>query len=156
MRLNSIHGKLSQLRHAHPSLWLPFLSGWLKRRRNGFVPCVIEGSRQLLQIPLRDFYESYVFFVEDPNGRAELRFFLCKLKLTEMLYDIGGFRGAYSAAVKAKAGTNTVVPIFEPLAKNTEAIRRICGLNHFDRDSGYKILLYDDFKSPNAKISCHV
>jgi FkbM family methyltransferase len=132
MRLNSISGKLAQLKRADPSLWAGFVSGWLLRHRNQFVPCVVPGCRRLLKVPLRDFYESYFFFCEDWQGRAELDFFLAHLRPGEVFYDVGAYRGAYLAALKLKLQENGSVHAFDPIAGNIEAVRKIARLNGFD------------------------
>jgi FkbM family methyltransferase len=126
----SLLGKLVQLRRARPALWLPFLTGWWRRRQKGSVPCVVRGGDRLLQVPLEDFYESYCFFCEHPHGRAEMNFFLDRLKPDEILYDIGAFRGAYSMIVKTRF-PGAVIHLFEPLPKNVESIRRISRMNGF-------------------------
>ncbi len=90
------------------------------------------GCDRLLCVPLGEFYTSYAYFCEDTQGRRELGYFLDRIKTKDVFYDIGGFRGAYSAAAKAKAGTEIRVHIFEPLVKNVEAIQRVCKLNTFD------------------------
>jgi FkbM family methyltransferase len=132
MNIQSVVGKLVQLRSCRPSLWRPFLSGWIHRRRNGFVPCVFPDCHQLLQVPLGDFYESYRFFCETSQGRRELDFFLNRLGKSEVFYDIGAFRGAFSFTVKLKQQDDVSIHIFEPIAKNVEAIGCIYQLNHFE------------------------
>jgi len=131
MRFDSITGKLVQLGQVRPALWWPFVAGWLRRHRNGFVPCAVAGCKGLLNVPLEDFYVSYGFFCEQSQGRRELNFFLGKLGAGETFYDIGGFHGAYSVIAKLKWRDNIIIHAFEPLAKNVESIRRICALNHF-------------------------
>lgn len=132
MRFKSLPGKWLQLRKAPPALWCPFICGWLSRRKNDSVPCVMPDCARLLFVPLKEFYASYGFFCEQAQGRNELHYFLGKLNPRETLYDIGGFRGAYSTAAKIRRGTDISVHIFEPLKNNVEAIRRICELNGFD------------------------
>jgi len=132
MRFKSLPGKWTQLCHAPPGLWWPFIHGWLRRRENQFVPCVIPGCDRLLKVPLREFYESYWFFCEYPEGRREVSYFLGKLKPHEIFYDVGGFRGAYSVAAKLKLQDKISVHVFEPLAINVEAIRRVCEFNAFN------------------------
>jgi len=132
MRCESLFRKLTHLSHARPSLWRSFLAGWLHRRQNGFVPCAVAGCDRLLQIPLQDFYESYEFFCESPQGCRELACFLGHLRANEVFYDVGAFRGAYSTITKLKLRDNVSIHAFEPVAKNVEAIRRICALNRFD------------------------
>ena len=132
MHTKSLFGKLIQLKSSPPSLWYSFMSGWLHRRQNGFVPCAIEGCHKLLNVPLRDFYEAYEYFCETSRGHAELVYFLDRLEPHEIFYDIGAFRGAYSVISKLKLQGNISVHAFEPIAKNAEAIRRICVLNHFE------------------------
>jgi FkbM family methyltransferase len=131
MHLESISGKLTQLGRMSPALWPAFLNGWRQRRQNGFVPCAVAGGRKLLNVPPADFYESYEFFCERPQGHRELDFFLGKLRPGDVVYDIGGFRGAYSMAARLKLDAAGSIHVFEPLAKNVESIRRICALNHF-------------------------
>ncbi len=132
MRINSISGKLAQLRHCSPSMWPTFIGAWLSRRKTDCVPCVIPGCSNLLNIPLKEFYESYSFFCEQSEGRQELGFFLDNLRPGDVFYDIGGFRGAYSAAAKIKLQASVTVHIFEPLPHNADAIQRIFRLNDFD------------------------
>ena len=131
MRARYLFGKLTQLRRARPSLWLPFVNGWVKRQRAGCVPCVIPGGRRLLQVPLRDFYESYDYFCERTEGYGELDYFLDRLKPRDVFYDIGAFRAAYSAGAKVKLQEAITVHLFEPVTKNIEAIRQISELNGF-------------------------
>lgn len=131
MRSKTIRGKLVQLREARPSLWWAFISGWLSRGRNGFVPAVVPGASRLLRIPCAEFYESYFFFCEVDIGRREVSFFLNQLGRTEVFYDIGSFRGVYAAMAKARLQDRLAVHAFEPLPKNYEAIQRIAALNAF-------------------------
>lgn len=137
MHLRSYLGKLTQLRSAHPSLWLSFVSGWLCRQRKGFVPCVIRGCRKLLYVPAKDFYDSYSFFCEDPQGRSELGYFMNRIKPGDVVYDIGAFRGVFSAASKLKLQQGVNVHAFEPIPQSVEAMERIRALNHF---SGFEII----------------
>lgn len=60
-----------------------------------------------------------------------MSYFLAKLGPREIFYDIGAFRGAYSVISKLELQENISVHAFEPIAKNVEAIRRICALNRF-------------------------
>jgi FkbM family methyltransferase len=131
MHWRSLIGKLRQISGAPPSLWRPFIAGWLKRRANGFVPCIAPGARQLLQVPTEDFYRSYSFFSESSKGRRELAFVLGKLRPKETLYDIGGYRGVFSAAANAKLKGDISVHVFEPIKTNYDAIERIFALNRF-------------------------
>jgi FkbM family methyltransferase len=84
-----------------------------------------------VRVPLRDFYESFIFFCENLEGRVELEYFLDRSNPGDVLYDIGGFRGAYSASVKAKLSDAAEVHIFEPLPHNLESLRALAALNHF-------------------------
>jgi FkbM family methyltransferase len=131
MRHKSIPGKLRQLRDATPALWRPFLFGWLQRRQKGIVPCLLPLGNKLLYVPLPDFYEAYEFFCEYAQGRKELAAFLKQLRPGDVLYDIGGFHGVYSAASKLKMADAISIQVFEPLKPNCEAIARICALNDF-------------------------
>ena len=131
MNFNSISARIVQLRRLPPSLWYSFAGGWLSRNKNQWVPCLLPECLQLLRVPLREFYESYAFFCENPLGLNELGYFQRQLKPGDVFYDIGGFRGAYSAAAKMKLGASSSVHIFEPLPKNIEAIRRVASLNRF-------------------------
>jgi FkbM family methyltransferase len=131
MRLKSLNGKLVQMVNAAPRLWWPFVSGWLQRRQNDFVPCVFSNCKRLLQVPLKEFYESYFYFCEHPQGRHEMNYFLDRLKRKEVFYDIGAFHGAYSTIAKLKLQKDISLHVFEPLAKNVQAIRRVCELNGF-------------------------
>jgi FkbM family methyltransferase len=133
MHLKSLVGKTLQLRQARASFWQPFITGWLKRRQTGVVPCVIPRTDRLLYVPLPDFYEAYLFFCETVQGRKELEGFLEKLRPGDVLYDIGGFRGVYTAASKLRFGDALKIRVFEPLPQNSEAIRRVCTLNHFNQ-----------------------
>lgn len=110
--------------------WWPFASGWLARKKSQSVPCLLPGCRRLLRVPLKDFYESYVFFCEHPHGLEELGYFLGQLKPGDVFYDIGGFRGAYSTAAIMRLGSQVSVHIFEPLPKNAKAIESIALLNN--------------------------
>jgi FkbM family methyltransferase len=132
MRIKSLFGKLIQLKSLPPSLWHSFTSGWLHRQQSGFVPCAVKGCNKLLNVPLRDFYESYEYFCETLRGNAELVYFLKRLKPHEVFYDVGAFRGAYSVISKLKLQENISAHAFEPIAKNVEAMRRICVLNRFE------------------------
>ncbi len=131
MRATSILGKLVQLRSLPWSDWGEFIRGWLQRKNTGIIPCVLPGSRQLLQIPLRDFYDTYWFFSESKQGVTEIAFFLNQLRPRDVIYDIGAFRGAYGAAAKAMFGEDIAVHLFEPIPKNSQAIRKISQLNRF-------------------------
>jgi FkbM family methyltransferase len=132
MRVKSLRGKWMQLCHARPSLWASFISGWLKRRENGFVPCAVSGASTLLKVPLKDFYESYFFFCEMSEGIGEVGVFLKNLRPSgEVFYDIGAFRGVYSAMAKTKLQEQIAVHTFEPIPGNFEAIRAILNLNGF-------------------------
>jgi FkbM family methyltransferase len=106
------------------------VTGWLNRQK-GFVPCVVPGCRELLYVPLRDFYESYEFFCEQPQGRRELGYFMTQLRPGDVLYDLGAFRGVFSAASKLKLQQDVSVHAFEPIPASVEAIERIRELNHF-------------------------
>lgn len=132
MRLKSLSGKWAQLRQVRPALWGPFVSGWLFRDKNKFVPCAVPGGHSLLRVPLPEFYQSYEFFCEIPQGRRELDYFLRKLKPGDVLYDIGAFHGAFSAAAKVKLQSELSVRLFEPLEKNIKVIQRVSELNLFD------------------------
>jgi len=131
MHLRNLIRRLSALPGLRLPLWAPFLIGWLQRKRNRFVPCALPACNELLQIPLEDFYRSYAYFSETRPGRTELTFFLQKLRAHEVLYDVGAYRGAYSAAAKARSRAGVSVHLFEPVAKNYEAIRRIGQMNRF-------------------------
>src|ERR1700730_3127126 len=120
MRATSIPGKLVQLWSLPWSAWGKFTQGWLHRERLGTVPCVLPCSKRLLQIPLREFYESYWFFCESRRGRDELRYFLNRLQPGDTIYDIGAFRGVYGAAAKATFGDKVSVHLFEPIQANVE------------------------------------
>lgn len=136
MHLKSILGKVTQLRRAPPSLWGGFVAGWIFRRKRNCVPCVIPGAGKLLRVPLNEFYESYQFFCEAPLGNQELDFFLGKLKPSDIFYDIGGFRGAYSAAAKLKLQDAVSIHVFEPLGRNADAIQTVATHNAF---AGFKL-----------------
>lgn len=130
MRLHSLCGKLTQLRQLPLAAWPAFITGWMRRHKNGFVPCVLAGCRQTVDVPLREFYETYGYFCEHAGGRHELNYFLGKLKGREVFYDIGAFRGAYSAAVRRKVPTASL-HVFEPMPHNAKAVRRVFEMNHF-------------------------
>ncbi len=137
MRATSILGKLVQLRSLPWPAWGKFLQGWLHREHSGTVPCVLPCSKHSLQVPLREFYESYCFFCESRTGRDELRYFLNRLQPGDTLYDIGAFRGAYGAAAKAAFGDKINVHLFEPIQANVEQIRIVSQLNNF---RGFEII----------------
>jgi FkbM family methyltransferase len=90
-----------------------------------------------LRVPLRDFYDSYEFFCETSSGDQEMQFFLGQLKSDEVFFDIGAFRGAFSAITKAKLEGNVLVHAFEPLPRNFHAIETIRNLNAFE---GFEII----------------
>jgi FkbM family methyltransferase len=131
MRLKLLPGKIQQIIELPHVRWGSFIRGWLDRQKTGTVPCVIKGSGRIVQVPLRDFYETYGYFSEVSVGRREISFFLDHVMPGDVFYDIGSFRGAYSAAASLKSENRISVHVFEPLAKNVEAIRRICNLNAF-------------------------
>lgn len=120
------------MRNAPASLWWRFVYGWLLRQKNKFVPCATPRCDSLLRVPIPEFYQSYRFFVEDPKGRRELDYFLGKLKPGDILYDIGSFHGAFSAAAKIKLRENVSVQVFEPLEENVRIIERVRQLNSFE------------------------
>jgi FkbM family methyltransferase len=76
-----------------------------------------------------DFYQGYAYFSEVKDGRAELGFFLDRIRPGCVLYDVGSFRGAFAVASKIKLNGNITVHAFEPLDSNVKAIERICELN---------------------------
>jgi FkbM family methyltransferase len=131
MRTASLSGKLIQLSELPFPQWGAFIQGWLQRGRSGTVPCVFPASRRLVYVPLDEFYESYWFFSECDQGRAELSYLLDRLRPGDVLFDIGAFRGAYGAAAKAMLGDEIEVHLFEPLAENLKRIAAISELNHF-------------------------
>lgn len=137
MRTSSIPGKLIQLSNLRWELWWTFIRAWMQRRKSGSVPCVLPLSRQLVYVPLDEFYESYCYFSESPRGRAEAGFFLDRLRPQDVVFDIGAFRGAYGAAAKAMLGEAVTVHLFEPLPGNIEKLRAVCVLNHFQ---GFEIV----------------
>jgi FkbM family methyltransferase len=129
--MHSIFGKLVQLSNLRWSRWWIFIRAWLRRRQSGSVPCVFPASRQLVQVPLDEFYDSYRFFCESGSGRAEIGFFLNRLRPRDVVFDIGAFRGAYGAAAKSMLGDAVKVHLFEPLPGNLAKLRTISALNHF-------------------------
>jgi|GEM_PF-1381509 len=131
MRTNSIPGKLIQLSNLRLPQWWTFIKAWMRRRKSGNVPCVFPSSRQLVHVPIEDFYESYSFFCESARGRVEVGYFLDRLHPQDVIFDIGAFRGAYAAASKAVFGDAVTVHLFEPIPENIEKLRAICMLNHF-------------------------
>jgi FkbM family methyltransferase len=133
MHFNSISGKLLQLRQAAFGLWPEFMKGWLNRRKTNTVPCLFPGCNQLVYVPLRDYYESHAFFCENPNGRRELKYFVDRLRSDDVFFDVGGYRGAFSAAAKAKLGNSISVHVFEPVRRNIEGLRALLAANHFSR-----------------------
>src|SRR5580698_5981734 len=132
MRPSSFSGRWTQLRNAPLSEWRRFVYGWLLRERNKFVPCAMPGCDRLLRVPIPEFYQSYRFFAEDPRGRREVDYFLGKLKSGDILYDIGAFHGAFSAAAKIKLRENVSIQIFEPLEQNVRIIESVRRLNAFE------------------------
>ena len=136
MHIKSLPGKWIHLRRTPPILWWQFVNGWWRRGQKNVVPCAFKGAKKLLWSPLVDFYPTYEFFCETKAGCHEISFFLERLRAPEVLYDIGAFRGAYSAAATMKGGSQISVHIFEPLGKNVEAIRRLTRINDF---SNFKI-----------------
>jgi FkbM family methyltransferase len=132
MRLRFLPGKLRQVTALPPTQWVAFVREWLGRQKTGTVPCVINGCSRIVRVPMRDYYESYGLFCEEVHCREEIQFFLDQLKPGDVLYDIGAFRGVFSVATRLKLGNQVSIHIFEPLAKNADAIRQICKLNAFD------------------------
>lgn len=130
MHWNTLIGKWRQLSGASPPLWGPFIKGWLDRNSHDFVPCIVPGAKRLLQIPTQDFYRSYSYFTESAKGRRELNYVLDKLRPKDVLYDVGGYRGVFSAAAVAR-WSDVSVHVFEPIQTNYAAIERISSLNHF-------------------------
>jgi len=114
------------------SLWRPFISGWWRRRQTQVVPCVVKDCNRLLYVPLRDFYECYQYFCEIRQGYDELACFLNKLRASEIFYDVGAFRAAFSVMTKMKLQDRVSIHAFEPLPKNVESIRCICQINGFE------------------------
>ena len=133
MRIKHIPGKLIQLSNLPWPLWGAFILGWLQRDNSGIVPCVLPGSTVLLQVPLREFYDSYWFFSESTRGRNELGFFLRQLRPGDVLYDIGAFRGVYGAAAKAALEGAISVHLFEPIEENFRAIETISRVNQLQQ-----------------------
>jgi FkbM family methyltransferase len=133
MRVKYLPGKLVQLSNLPFASWGKFIWGWLQRKDSGVVPCVLPESTRILQIPLREFYESYGFFSESKQGIDELSFFLNRLRAGDIIYDIGAFRGAYGVAAKAAFGDDVTVYLFEPIEANLQAIEAISRLNQFQR-----------------------
>ncbi len=133
MRLKLISGKIVQLSHLPVRSWSRFLEGWWRREQSGTVPCVLPHSRRLLNVPVRDFYDSYWFFSESKRGRDELGFFLNHLRPGDVVYDVGAFRGVYGAAAKTALGDSVDVHLFEPLPQNFRSIEEISKQNEFQR-----------------------
>src|SRR6266480_3071851 len=133
MRIRHLPGKMVQLSNLRWPLWSTFILGWMRRDNSGIVPCVLPESTRLLQIPLREFYDSYWFFSESKRGRNELQFFLRQLRPGDILYDIGAFRGVYGAAAKAALGSAVSVYLFEPIEENFRAIEMISRVNQLQR-----------------------
>jgi FkbM family methyltransferase len=137
MRARSISGKLTQLSHLPLRLWGKFIQAWVQRGRTGHVPCVLPGAHNFIQVPLHEFYETYWFFSESRQGIRELKFFVDRLRPSDVVYDIGAFRGAYGAAAKAALGDAVMVHLFEPVPKNLEGICTVARLNQFN---GFKVV----------------
>jgi FkbM family methyltransferase len=133
MRTASIQGKLIQLSNLPWSQWGTFIQAWMRRHRSGSVPCVFPSAQRLIHVPLEEFYESYWFFSESELGRAELGFFLARLRPNDVVFDIGAFRGVYGAAAKAVLGDAVEVHLFEPLSENLKKLQSISTLNRFRR-----------------------
>lgn len=125
-------------------LWWGFVCGWLFRRRNKFVPCAMPRWHRLLRIPIPEYYQSYSYFFENPRGRRELNYFLGKLKPDDVLYDIGGFHGAFSAAAEIKLRGKVCIHVFEPLEENVRVIERVRQLNAFEDFKINSIAVGDD------------
>ena len=87
MRPQNIFGKLRQLSSLPLSCWTPFITGWNRRHKTGYVPCGFPGSRRLIQVPLRAFYQSFEFCCESRQGLQEMKFFLKKLRFILEFYD---------------------------------------------------------------------
>lgn len=131
MRLNHILGKFSQLSHAPWSQRGAFIRGWLGRHKTGTVPCAFPGGHRLVEVSLRDFYESYWFLCETKQGIREMKYFLSKLLPGDVLYDIGAFYGAYGAAAKSVHGDSIQLHSFEPVAENFRRTEEIYQRNGF-------------------------
>lgn len=131
MRTPQIHGKILQLAGLSLGQWPAFAAGWWTRKKSGNVPCAFPASRRMLSVPLREFYDGYMFLAETTQGRRELTFFLSKLRTGDIVYDVGAFRGAYGAAVKAAFEDGIPIFLFEPLSRNANGIREVCRLNQF-------------------------
>jgi FkbM family methyltransferase len=133
MNLRRLKGKYLQLSKLSWSQRRRFIRGWMTRKRAGLVPCALPHARQLVLVPLADFYASYAFFSETKAGRNELAFFVERLHPGDVVYDIGAFRGAYGAAAKAALGDSVAIHLFEPVANNIQRIKIISKLNRFCR-----------------------
>ena len=131
MDLTKVSGKLRQLFCGAPRLWVPFLWGWLVNRRRRVRPCVFPGAAQIVIVPFHDYYESYQFFAETISGRREIAAFTSALKRDDVIFDIGGFRGAYTMAAKARF-PEVAIHVFEPVRANANRIREVVELNHFN------------------------
>jgi FkbM family methyltransferase len=132
MELKKIGGKLRQFCGTAPRLWLPFIRGWLFDRQTSVRRCSFPRAHQLISVPKQDYYESYQYFCETYQGRCEIEAFTVTLKESDVMFDIGGFRGAYSMAAKARF-PNLPVYIFEPVTANAIRIQRIIELNQFSQ-----------------------
>jgi FkbM family methyltransferase len=132
MRSQHIAGKLTQLTRLSLRRWPKFIRGWLNRNQTGTVPCVLPRAQHLVEVPLREFYDTYWYFSEAHQGIEEIDFFLQKLHPGDVLYDIGAFRGVYGAAAKAAFGKSISVHLFEPVPDNLAAINTVGRLNGFD------------------------
>jgi FkbM family methyltransferase len=133
MKLAHLRGKYLQLSELPWSRHGQFIRGWLARKHTGIVPCALPKSKQLLFIPLSDFYESYAYFSESKYGRDELEFFVERVRPGDVIYDIGAFRGVYGAAAKAALGDLVAIHLFEPIQQNVQRIETISQLNGFRR-----------------------
>ena len=133
MRLQSLPGKWRQFGILPASLWPSYTRGWLQRSREGLVPVGFPGSKQLVWVPPAEFYASYSFFCESPQGIREMRFLISKMRDGDVLYDIGAFRGACGVAAKAALGDSVEAHLFEPLTRNVQSIQTIAASNRLSR-----------------------
>ena len=129
MQALSFLGKFKQLSALPPARWGRFIGAWLQRHRTGNVPCVLPGTSREVDLPRRDFYESYAYFAEIKPGRRELRYFLGQLRPGDVLFDVGAFRGVFSLAAVTRFGADITVHAFEPVSTNLASLEKVLALN---------------------------
>jgi FkbM family methyltransferase len=82
-----------------------------------------------IAVPKNLYPLSYQFFCENPQGRREIAYFLSLIKPESIVFDIGGFCGAYSFAAKSINPMRIKVYCVEALQTNVLRINAVQALN---------------------------